>query len=353
MKPEQANYMPTLDGWRTIAVLLVIGYHGTPPSAPWFAVFNYGHHGVNIFFGISGFLICSRLLDEEARYGRISLKNFYLRRAFRIMPPALLYILFINLMAALSYMTPPTTLESLASCFFFRNLLPDGSSTSYTGHYWSLAVEEHFYLIWPAFLMLIGSKRALWLTPLVALGFEVWRDLDAAYGFTHPEGMLIYQRTDRCLDGLFWGCALALLIHRPGWRDRLRWLTVPPLWGAWLAALVYVWTTPLPYSVPMESMLIPLVLIGTVLHPQTLIGRFLEARPMAWLGRLSYSIYIWQSALFVGRYQAPVDLQVWPLNVFVLLGIAVLSYYGLEKPIMAAGRRLTRREPPAVLANAV
>ncbi|MEN3334842.1 MAG: hypothetical protein V7641_4207, partial [Blastocatellia bacterium] len=129
MKPGPANYIPTLDGWRTIAVLLVIGYHGTPPSAPWFAVFNYGHHGVNIFFGISGFLICSRLLDEEERSGAISLKNFYLRRAFRILPPALLYILFLNLMGALSWMTLPTTLESLASCFFFRNLLPPGVNT--------------------------------------------------------------------------------------------------------------------------------------------------------------------------------------------------------------------------------
>src|SRR5437764_2603802 len=129
MEQARTNYIPTLDGWRTIAVLLVIGYHGTPPTAPWFAVFNYGHHGVNIFFGISGFLICSRLLDEERRSGRISLKRFYLRRAFRILPPAFLYILFINLMASLSLMTPPTALESLGSLFFFRNLL-SGPNTS-------------------------------------------------------------------------------------------------------------------------------------------------------------------------------------------------------------------------------
>ena len=347
MKQGRSNYIPTLDGWRTVAVLLVIGYHGTPPSVPWFSLFNYGHHGVNIFFGISGFLICSRLLDEEDRYGRISLKNFYLRRAFRILPPALLYIFALNLMAALSLMTPPTTLESFASCFFFRNLLPPGTSTSYTGHYWSLAVEEHFYMIWPAFLILVGSKRALWLTPLVALGFEAWRDLDAAFALTHPEGMLVYQRTDRCLDGLFWGCALALIMHQPGWRDRLRRLTVMPVWLVCVAALIYVWITPLPYSVPMESMLIPLVLIGTVLHPQTVIGRALESRPLAWLGRLSYSIYLWQSALFVGRYQSPVDLQVGPLNVAVLLAVAAASYYLIERPVVAFGHRLTRREPPA------
>ncbi|MEN3331899.1 MAG: hypothetical protein V7641_1264, partial [Blastocatellia bacterium] len=224
-------------------------------------------------------------------------------------------------------------------------------NTSYTGHYWSLAVEEHFYILWPAFLIFVRSKRALWLTPLIALGFEAWRELDAALGITNPEGLLVYQRTDRCLDGLFWGCALALLIHQPGWRERLRWMTITPLWLVYLAALLYVWTTVLPYSVTMESMLIPLVLIGTVLHPKTIIGRALESKPMAWLGRLSYSIYIWQSALFVGRYQQAVDLQVWPLNVITLLAIATASYYLIEKPLMAAGRRLTRKKPPTVLAD--
>ncbi|HKQ07483.1 MAG TPA: acyltransferase [Blastocatellia bacterium] len=349
MEQARTNYLPTLDGWRTIAVLMVIGYHGTSPEAPWFTVFNYGHHGVNIFFGISGFLICSRLLDEEARFGRISLKRFYLRRAFRILPPAFLYILFINLMAALSYMTPPSSLESFASCFFFRNFLPPGVSTSYTGHYWSLAVEEHFYLLWPAFLLLVRSKRALWLTPLIALGFQAWRDIDFAYGLTHPEGLVVFQRTDRCMDGLIWGCALALLIHQPGWRERLRRLTVMPVWLVCFAALMAYWTIPLPYAVVAESMLIPLVLIGTVLHPQTPIGRLLESKPMAWFGRLSYSIYIWQSALFVGRYQEPADFQVWPSSAISLLAIAMMSYYFIEKPILAFGHRLTRREPPVAL----
>lgn len=95
-----SNYIPTLDGWRAIAVLMVIGVHGS--TSP---LLKYGGHGVNIFFVISGFLICSRLLDEEDRFGRISLKRFYLRRTFRILPPAFFYILAINLLGVAGLMT--------------------------------------------------------------------------------------------------------------------------------------------------------------------------------------------------------------------------------------------------------
>ncbi len=140
-------------------------------------------------------------------------------------------------------------------------------------------------------------------------------------------------------------------MQQPGWRERLQRMTVMPLWLLYLAALVVVWTIPTPYAVVTEAMLIPLVLIGTVLHPQTVVGRLLESAPMAWLGRLSYSIYLWQSALFVGRYQEPMDFQVWPANVISLLAIAAASYYFIEKPILAAGRRWTRREPPIALAT--
>jgi peptidoglycan/LPS O-acetylase OafA/YrhL len=351
MRQNQSNYIPTLDGWRTIAVLMVIGYHGSPESIRWLSFFNYGHHGVNLFFGISGFLICSRLLDEKDRHGSLSLKNFYIRRAFRILPPAFIYILFLNFMASIAWMTQPNPIESLASCFFFRNFLPAELGVSYTGHYWSLAVEEHFYLFWPIFLILTGSKRALWMTPLLALGLEAWRNVDVSYGITHLNGFLYHQRTDRVLDGLLWGCVLALIIRQPGWRERLTRITITPLWLIYVLALVYVWITPLPFGLVFESQLTALVLIGTVLHPTTRFGRLLESTPMIWLGRLSYSIYLWQSALFVGRYQDGVDFQVWPINLFSLIVMAAASYYLIEKPCMAVGKRLTRRKQPDNVAS--
>src|SRR5438477_8743290 len=101
VKDGDNNYLPTLDGWRAVAILGVMIAHGTDalfntgglyPSVRWYGLTRYGALGVDIFFGISGFLICTRLLQEHQKHGRINLKNFYLRRAFRILPPYLTYL---------------------------------------------------------------------------------------------------------------------------------------------------------------------------------------------------------------------------------------------------------------------
>src|SRR5215469_16278217 len=103
MKSER-GYLPTLDGWRAIAVVFVILYHDSvytlgPVSTAWFQ--SHGLYGVDIFFGISGLLICSRLLEEEELPGAISLQDFYIRRAFRILPPAYIYLFSIALLRML------------------------------------------------------------------------------------------------------------------------------------------------------------------------------------------------------------------------------------------------------------
>src|ERR1700734_1907626 len=117
------GYLPTLDGWRAFAVLCVILFHdslhswGTFSTA-WFH--DHGSFGVDIFFGISGLLICSRLLEEEHKYGNISLKRFYVRRGFRIFPPLLCYLLCAGLLAILGII-PLAAKEWFASLLFCRN----------------------------------------------------------------------------------------------------------------------------------------------------------------------------------------------------------------------------------------
>jgi peptidoglycan/LPS O-acetylase OafA/YrhL len=155
MVRARTGYFPTFDGWRALAVLAVVLAHDTtynagPLNTNWFH--QHAQFGVSIFFGISGLLICSRLLQEETAHGRISLKGFYVRRGFRILPPVAGYLLVIGMLSLFHFISVSPR-EWIASLLFFRNYgFLVGTAAKYdwyTFHFWSLAVEEHFYLILP------------------------------------------------------------------------------------------------------------------------------------------------------------------------------------------------------------
>ncbi len=149
---SRTGYLPTLDGWRAIAIVAVLLDHAVAYSplgqVPWlYRLSRTGPNGVSLFFAISGFLICSRLLEEQRAFGRISLQGFYIRRACRILPPAMFYLAVIGVLA-LCGIVVVTGAEWWSCVFFFRNYLPASwigqGWGGYTVHYWSLAVEEHF-----------------------------------------------------------------------------------------------------------------------------------------------------------------------------------------------------------------
>jgi peptidoglycan/LPS O-acetylase OafA/YrhL len=124
----KAGYLPTLDGWRAIAIFAVLLDHQIEYSPlrnfPRFTAFAHtGPNGVSLFFAISGFLICSRLLEEHQAFGRISLRGFYVRRACRILPPALLYLFALAILATLGLIVVSSA-ELWSSLLFFRNYLP-------------------------------------------------------------------------------------------------------------------------------------------------------------------------------------------------------------------------------------
>ena len=129
--------------------------------------------------------------------------------------------------------------EWFACLLFFRNYLPANTGSWYTGHFWSLAIEEHFYLLWPGILVLFGTSRARWVAPLLGLGVAGWRAIDHHFNiflriFPTLPGR---ERTDLCLDGLIWGCALALFLDNKRNRELMtRWLSIP-LWLGLVALL--------------------------------------------------------------------------------------------------------------------
>src|SRR6185503_16967490 len=222
------SQIPTLDGWRAIAILLVLFCHsgdslfgdgGLLPNALLARAAPKGGFGVSIFFAISGFLITARLLDEHRSTGRISLSKFYTCRAFRILPAAMTYLGIVSLLGAVGVIVVGWR-EVAGAALFFRNYMPTQPSI-YTEHYWSLSVEEHFYILWPALLVLFGrgGRARAWVVAC-ALGVALWHGIDFRSHLTiaeAPGGEWVTPRSDHCFDRLLWGCWMAMLLKDPVW----------------------------------------------------------------------------------------------------------------------------------------
>ena len=352
------RYIPTLDGWRAIAVLLVLFSHAGHayarqlPNESWLDHIGTGTQGVNIFFGLSGLLITSRLLEEWAQHGSISLGRFYIRRAFRILPPALLVLAVIALLGAIGRL-PVVPRELVAAALFFRNYLPALLTPDFAGfftaHYWSLAVEEHFYLVWPALLLVCGSRRGLWAAIAIAIGIAAWRRVELLHMIAtlHTVDPLYFVRTDLRIDSIMWGAALALLLARPGARRRIE-ANLTPLVCLAVAALYLLVVRGFDGRPTIwEALLVPLLIATTMLRPGSVVGRLLETSPMRWLGRLSYSLYLWELFfVFRGVPQTLGVLQTFPLNLVLTFACATASYYFVERPLIRVGHRLTPRAGP-------
>ncbi len=311
-----------------------------------------GTFGVDIFFGISGLLICTRLLSGWRARGRIDLADFYLRRAFRILPPFFLYLVAIGVLWAAGILTLGPL--AYASCFvFLRNYIPEPYvwTDPFTAHAWSLSVEEHFYLIWPALLGGLATiPRARRAAVLIAVASIGWSFLDfnarASTRFLHLPINHHYWRTDYSLGGLLLGCWMALCLVEPARRERIARRLSPAVW--WLLLALFLWLTTSVRENAARAIvapIVPLLLAGTLLHPHALAGRILEWGPLRWVGRISYSLYLWQQLFLIpptatrplGRLH---DL---PFAWIAAFACALASYHLIERPAISLGQRLCRR----------
>ncbi len=349
MGPHSEDYIPTLDGWRAIAISLVLLSHSSRSSS---VAEHLGFLGVALFFGISGYLICTKLLVERERTQDISLVKFYRRRAFRILPASVCYLCIIELLGLRSLAEARGT-DIASGLFLFANYLPDKRWD--VNHFWSLSMEEHFYLIWPMLLAFSGNKRARNAALVCIAVICVWRAWAAGH-FILP-GIPTLQRTDMRLDAFFAPCVYAILLRSEAWREyTTRW--VSPLACLLLLsglALLRLFPEVGPvfgsFRQLVQACVLPLVIISTVLRPTSFYARILELQPIRWVGRISYSIYLWQMPFFSRHGWLALHTSFLPLKILAILGVAALSYYAIEKPMIKLARRRRRVAPLAVIAN--
>lgn len=346
-----------LDGLRAVAVIAVVLYHADVAWIPG------GFLGVDVFFVLSGFLITSLLLVEFDRTGGLDFRNFYLRRARRLLP-ALFAVLAVTavLVATVAYDGAAAFRRDLpGALLYYSNWLSILTETSYfefigrppmLKHLWSLAVEEQFYIFWPAIALLAYRWRGARAVGLVALGGALLSTMAMTVGSLvgdmpgAADPSRLYFGTDTHAMGVFVGAALAV-VWRPG-----RTSPVLPrqvrliITGAGVTALLVLvgmftllgeFSTFLYRGGFLAVALVSAVVVAAASHRGVLFGRWLGMRPMRWVGERSYGIYLWHWPLFLVTrpgVDLPVDgVVALTLRLALLLGIAELSYRYLEMPV--------------------
>jgi peptidoglycan/LPS O-acetylase OafA/YrhL len=347
-----AGKIPSLDGLRGIAIVLVlIGHLHATPNFPELGLEHllgdYGLLGVRVFFVISGYLITTLLLRELAQHGSISLRAFYARRALRILPASLAFLLALVVANLLGWIDL-SALDLLAAFTWTVNYLPVPAWE--IGHLWSLSVEEQFYLVWPLAFARLGVRRSTLLALAFFLIAPVLRvAMRVLIDDTAIEDLPVFPAV---ADGLAIGCLFAI------WRDRLRAMAwyraaTEPVWLLVQVPAIFVihhlseaWGVFDLFGYPLLLLMIAMIVeASTRWDPQRLAVRALNWKPLAWVGLLSYSLYLWQQPFLHHRLHAVHTT--FPLNLVLAVTLAVLSYYALERPMLRLRSRFARVAPNA------
>ena len=339
---NRANHIPTLDGWRALAIFMVLIQHATISAGHSIPLLSkLGPHGVQIFFVLSGYLITTRFLEDDC-----SLHRFYVKRVFRILPLVCLYLAVLWLLRA---KLPLVRGELLSSLFFARNytisaILGHNAAGWFTTHFWSLALEEQFYLLWPPILAFAGMRAGRRIAMYGVVAVFLWRVLCTFIGPSiYSPTQAWYLRPEFHFDSLLLGCVLALTWPAVRSRFKRRRLLASISFLLWIALVVM---TP-SFPSTLEALAVAGMITATVLHPTGLTGRLLETHPLRFVGRISYGLYVWQQLFLVPEATGhPLGrLQTWPLSILVVFVIGATSYYAFERPLLRIGDRMWREHP--------
>lgn len=352
---QPLGYQPGLDGVRAVAILCVMGSHLLG------ATFLGGGLGVDMFFVLSGFLISTIVLEEmrASRRDAFGFRNFYIRRMLRLFPA--LYTMLAAL--ALYTLLAPADLRAqllpalaLSAVYLGNFAFLWGVSMSWLGHTWSLALEEQFYLVWPAVLVVFVRRRRL--VPLIGLLLFgvlavlvyrlVWGVDPRAYLLQRPDTLMV-------------GCLLALLRWR--WPEYVRTACKGSAVGgaSFVALLVLVacedrWIVERDYSHGLFLLVSAstAVLIGHVVcqpiretHRMSVVSRLLSTRPLTDVGRISYGLYLWHypAFLYVDQRTHLSGFVAGVAKVGFAFALALISWFVVERRALRLKHRFASPSP--------
>ena len=351
------QYIPAIDGLRAIAVIAVMLYHLGVSWIPG------GFLGVDLFFVISGYVITRLLLDSIQERGGLDLRDFYLARIRRLLPPLVFMIVTTSIFIGL--WAPDTTKKFLTDApfsltgamnwwlvFNHQDYFEASGRPPLLQHTWSLAVEAQFYLLWPLILLVVLKYLGKKLIPAAALIIAatsgvalmfVSFQLDAA---NSSKVSHVYFGTDTHSIGLFLGAALAvswipqnfnLQVTRRA-QDFIDGIGVFGFIGILSTFLLIDETKPTLYKIafPLAGLFGTAILISIV-HPASRFAPLLRNKALLWIGERSYAIYLWHWVIFqVSRPQVDLDGEDWALftlRILVVLALADISLRLVELPI--------------------
>lgn len=348
--------MPGLDGLRAVSILMVIYSHlsVTHVLPHIMRASTLGSSAVIIFFVLSGFLITSQLKSELTRTGGIRFKDFYIRRIFRLIPALLLMLAVAEVMGAFG-VAPISHLDVIRGLTYTADYFhPEYWSLA---HLWSLSVEEQFYIIWPVLLVFAGLARSRRFAILAIVLCPVFR---AIGWYAGVDEALVFRRFEMVADSLAFGCLLALNYDRVR-QSRLWRMFRPTTIVAASTALILLWSVIHRFIPAAEIVGRTFISIGALFivacvayFPESLPAVILSWPPLVWIGKISYTVYLWQQMFLVATPGVSDTPLPFPADLICVFAISTVSYYLYESPIRRFGRRITEAPGgPSVAAEPV
>jgi peptidoglycan/LPS O-acetylase OafA/YrhL len=332
--------IPELDGFRGLAVLMVITGHvlefSNLPDGIIRAGADLDRLGVLLFFVLSGFLITMLLQQERNSVGRINFRGFYARRAFRLGPALILFLLTVITLMRVRLITDVPRYELFASLFYVRNFF--GTSQS-LAHLWSLSLEEQFYLCWPILFAVFPMRRSLRITIALCAAIAVWRGVAIERGLFNYASGIYYMRPYFRFDSILIGACLAIALSNrseglDGARSMGKRLPASALWVALLAWSLVGEAVSKPLYLTIQVILVTALLGRLVLSESGASKRLFSQPALRYVGKISYSLYLWQQLFLVTKQPSWGILREFPVNLLMPFILAMLSYHFMEGPIL-------------------